>query len=773
MDSAADAPADAATDSAAPVECPGGAGCPCGQNSECGSGYCIDDASQAGGKSCGQPCSDTCPGGYTCAQVGGISSDINYLCVNASGRLCEPCVKSADCSAPGLPGAVCVDQGSAGRYCGLACKLDSQCPGGYVCGSVQSAEGTAASQCVKKASSGEAFGSCSCDAFASASQAATTCFAAVKNGQGQVIGKCAGTRACGAAGLGACTALPPQPEICDGADNNCDGVTDEGSCDDGNPCTEDSCDGKGGCGHKALDGASCDADGNVCTQNDACVGAKCTPGKAKNCDDLNACTQDACLPSSGCTQTADDGAPCSDGNPCTIGDTCKGAGCTPGTPKACAGGDACTLAKCNLGDGTCTYANAGNGTPCDDSLNCTQDDACGAGLCVGLPVACTDGNACTLDACDPKSGCTFKALGAGLCSDGSACTSGDACVLGACIGQAVVCDDNNACTLDQCDPLSGCVHAFLSGACEDGDPCTSGDVCSSGVCSSGANICPCKVDSDCPEDGDVCNGVLFCDTASLPYGCKLKAGSVVACSANACNTATCDAKTGACGLAPVVDGAACDADGSLCSQNDACQAGVCTAGSGVNCGDGNACSADSCDAVKGCVNTALSATACDADGDLCTQNDSCKAGTCIPGKPLICDDNDLCTADACLAGSCAFTAIDGLGSACYGGPTGTQGVGICHGGLTSCAAASGIVCSGQQWPKAAEACNGLDDTCNGVTDEGCSASAVALTFGVTRWSAAGSTSLTLRAGLAVPPGSLSADIGYTLFRWGWLEWLLP
>ena len=29
------------------------------------------------------------------------------------------------------------------------------------------------------------------------------------------------------------------------------------------------------------------------------------------------------------------------------------------------------------------------------------------------------------------------------------------------------------------------------------------------------------------------------------------------------------------------------------------------------------------------------------------------------------------------------------------------------------------------------------------------------------------------AGQSVDPGELPAVVGYTIFRWGWLDWLLP
>ena len=51
-------------------------------------------------------------------------------------------------------------------------------------------------------------------------------------------------------------------------------------------------------------------------------------------------------------------------------------------------------------------------------------------------------------------------------------------------------------------------------------------------------------------------------------------------------------------------------------------------------------------------------------------------------------------------------------------------IGACHAGLQTCTGGTWGPCTGESLPAAAELCNGLDDNCNGMTDEGCTADCV-------------------------------------------------
>src|SRR5688572_28182342 len=58
----------------------------------------------------------------------------------------------------------------------------------------------------------------------------------------------------------------------------------------------------------------------------------------------------------------------------------------------------------------------------------------------------------------------------------------------------------------------------------------------------------------------------------------------------------------------------------------------------------------------------------------------------------------------------------GIVEACYAGPEGTSGRGVCRGGNRTCSAdATWGACSGEVLPKK-ETCNRADDDCDGVTD---------------------------------------------------------
>jgi hypothetical protein len=114
----------------------------------------------------------------------------------------------------------------------------------------------------------------------------------------------------------------------------------------------------------------------------------------------------------------------------------------------------------------------------------------GADLCLaGTPLVCSDSNPCTNDGCDALAGCVF-APNTAPCNDGDLCTTNDQCTAGACAGAPVACpNDGNPCTLDVCNSGSGQCHVPVpdGDACDDGDACTLADACSAGVCGGAAD----------------------------------------------------------------------------------------------------------------------------------------------------------------------------------------------------------------------------------------------------------------------------------------------
>lgn len=209
-------------------------------------------------------------------------------------------------------------------------------------------------------------------------------------------------------------------------------------CDDGIDCTRSRCEAgacrfepdDGACGDRercaaglgcvparCTDDASC-ADGDACNGVERCLpgtpGADedtgCAPGVELDCNDGIACTDDACNPATGCVHERDDGF-CDDGIDCTS-DVCSATAGPSGCefrPDDSLCGDACTV-----------------GAVCSVMLRrCTP----------GMPRMCNDGNACTVDFCsDASGGCGSAPLDADMdgasaarTASGATCTGGTDC----------------------------------------------------------------------------------------------------------------------------------------------------------------------------------------------------------------------------------------------------------------------------------------------------------------------------------------------------------
>jgi hypothetical protein len=271
----------------------------------------------------------------------------------------------------------------------------------------------------------------------------------------------------------------------DGDDNDCDGDIDI----DDNGCQE------------CTVGDDCD-DGDPCT-DDTCVGYVCVyPYNTAPCDDLDACTMD-----DACFQGACSGDPLDGDGDGYVSDACAGDDCddgafdvNPGADEVCDNGidDDCdgSTDRVDPDCWECTVAGE-----CDDYDACTSD-SCVDHQCEHSAVNCDDSNACTDDSCDRILGCenecnavdyldpccgNYACIGNPACEEPPECTvpedcdDTNLCTLDDCVDQAcenilVDCDDANACTDDDCDPgTGGCFNDC--NAQDNQDPCCSNYAC--------------------------------------------------------------------------------------------------------------------------------------------------------------------------------------------------------------------------------------------------------------------------------------------------------
>ncbi|MCE9576020.1 MAG: hypothetical protein K8W52_22905 [Deltaproteobacteria bacterium] len=440
----------------------------------------------------------------------------------------------------------------------------------------------------------------------------------------------------------------PSPEVCNNADDDCDGVPDNGfdTTQDPNNC--------GTCGHKC---AYVNAFG-TCTAS-TCARGACKPGYY-DLDSNPADCEYFCIQTNGgvetcdnvdndCDGTVDNGFNTqSDLNNCgTCGHQCNTLNATP----VCDTGT-CKVDSCNPG-----FVDL-NGSPNDGcEYQCTPSNG-GVELCDGIDNNC-DG---FVDDGNPGGGATCG-TDTGECTAGTTvCSFGVLFCVGSIGGGSEVCNN-----LD--DDCNGVVD---NGFNKQTDP----QHC--GSCS------PCVLDHATPGCS---NG--GCTVASCAFGyvnLDNVAGNGCEYSCIATGAETCDNADNDC------DGVVDDGFNVMTDKN--------------NCGScGNQCSftnaAASC-VMGGCVMGTCAANFYDLDNNPAT---GCEYG-CVKtnGGVEICDGQD--------------NNCDGVidnGNPGGGGSCGTN-TGECTAGTLNCVGGA-LVCQGQVTGNS-ETCNNLDDDCNGVVDNG-------------------------------------------------------
>ncbi|GAB4291635.1 MAG: hypothetical protein Kow0090_05230 [Myxococcota bacterium] len=342
-----------------------------------------------------------------------------------------------------------------------------------------------------------------------------------------LLGECAsGYYGCVAGSTTCIPATAPEPEKCDGKDNNCDGMIDEGNPEGGGICVT------GKPGICRLGTYFCDGGVLVCKQSKEATEEVCD-GMDNDCNGeidngvKNACGGCGEVPAEVCDGRDNDcdGAVDDGDGLCPSGQRCYGGECVSDCPTgecptyySCSdiGGEKmclsnCNGVKCGIGE-KCDITTGGcydpcEGTPCGVDETCVNGD-CKKGDC--YVTGCSEGKRCSGGKCVPDVCATIECEAGEFCRKGDcvkscasvACALNEKCIDGLCVVNG--CFDIKCKKGERCEPSTkNCIVDSCAGKeCKEGlvcrngecvdDPCLSvrcpgGEVCRDAQCVSEAN----------------------------------------------------------------------------------------------------------------------------------------------------------------------------------------------------------------------------------------------------------------------------------------------
>jgi len=216
------------------------------------------------------------------------------------------------------------------------------------------------------------------------------------------------------------------PDPCCDLQDPCCGV----DCNDGLSCTTEHCV-EGYCEYTWL----CGRDPNACEYRFCDENGQCA-FETVVCDDGDPCTNDSCDPQTGCEFVFNCGG---ERDPCRVYD-CDGQGGCTSEPVDCDDANPCTQEHCDPEEG-CVY----EWTCPEPSEPCVQRWCDEQGQCQEQPIDCDDDNPCTIEHCDQELGCVYepkcvttnpclpkRCLPDGRCVTDSPCADNNPCTIDKC-----------------------------------------------------------------------------------------------------------------------------------------------------------------------------------------------------------------------------------------------------------------------------------------------------------------------------------------------------